>query len=178
MAFVSIPGQAHRNHRAQEMRHTRMAAHSHSHGKATEEIPSMLREAGLKVTKPRVALLQIMMRDHGPFTAEEMHERLSKPKNAAHCDLVTIYRCLSKFESLGLVTRCDFGDGTVRYEILHKGHHHHHIICRVCKKVEPLPECPVDDRSFRFPKMGYKEVIHRLEFFGVCPSCHAQETSM
>jgi Fur family ferric uptake transcriptional regulator len=146
----------------------------HTHHDA--DAPAILRDAGLKVTKPRRALLEIMIRDHGPFTAEELHERFSRSKTSGPCDLVTIYRCLSKFEHLGLITRCDFGDGSIRYEIKSVGHaHHHHIICQICRKAEPLPDCPIDDRTIDLPKLGYQEVHHRLEFFGVCPACYKQK---
>lgn len=133
----------------------------------------MLQDAGLKITAPRQAVMEILVDRHGPFTAEELHQIISRTEDISNCDLVTIYRCLGKFESLGLIARCDFGDGSVRYELRRDDHHHHHIICRICKRVEPLSVCPVDDKSIRMPKMGFRDVTHRLEFFGVCPDCHA-----
>lgn len=151
-----------------------MPPKAHKHDHAGIDPITLLRGAGLKVTKPRLAMLDIMIREHGPFTTDELHERVSKPRAAGPCDLVTIYRCLAKFESLGLISRCDFGDGPIRYELRLKDHHHHHIICRMCKRVEPLPHCPVEDKAIRMPKMGFKDVSHQLEFFGVCPDCHAR----
>jgi Fur family ferric uptake transcriptional regulator len=135
----------------------------------------MLRASGLKVTKPRLALLEILTEEHGPFTTEELHARIPTSHAAAPCDLVTIYRCLAKFEALGLISRCDFGDGLIRYELRSKIHHHH-IICRICRRAEPLPQCPVEDQSIRKLKLGFRDVFHRLEFFGVCPECHAHST--
>jgi Fur family ferric uptake transcriptional regulator len=145
---------------------------SHRHEHAKPDASTLIRGAGLKVTKPRIAILEVLIKDHGPFAAEEIFSKLSTPKNAISCDVVTIYRCLTKFESLGLISRCDFGDGSIRYELRSKDHHHHHIICRICKRVEPLNKCPVEDRAIQMPKMGFKDVSHRLEFFGVCPECH------
>jgi Fur family ferric uptake transcriptional regulator len=144
----------------------------HRHEPSQVDSTELLRANGLKITKARVAILDLLAREHGPFTTEEVFARLSKSKTNGHCDVVTIYRCLAKFESLGLINRCDFGDGSVRYELRTRDHHHHHIICRKCKRVEALPDCPVEDRSIKLPKMGFKEVSHRLEFFGVCPECH------
>jgi len=154
-----------------------MASKTHAHRHRPQEVDSadLLRDAGLKITKPRLAILDVLIREHGPFTAEELFARLSQPRGGSPCNVVTIYRCLAKFESLGLINRCDFGDGSIRYELRARDHHHHHIICRSCKKVESLPKCPVEDRSIQIPKMGFKDVSHRLEFFGVCPDC--QESS-
>jgi len=150
-----------------------MASKTHAHSQPTTvNVEALIREVGLKVTKPRVAILEILAGEHGPFTTEEIHKKVSRVRTAGPCDLVTIYRCLAKFENLGLINRCDFGDGSIRYELRAKEHHHHHIICRLCKRVEPLPHCPVEDRTIRVPKMGFRDVSHRLEFFGVCPDCH------
>jgi Fur family ferric uptake transcriptional regulator len=151
------------------MKHSH-ATHSHHHAKSDPE--GLLRQAGLKITRPRVAILKVLTGEHGPFTTDDVAGVL---KRSAHedsaVDLVTIYRCLAKFESAGLVNRCDFGDGAVRFEIRHAGHHHHHIICKHCRRVEVLEACPVEDRSIRMPKTKYVDVSHRLEFFGICPDC-------
>jgi len=150
---------------------TKHHAHSHKHEKVDAE--DALRNAGLKVTKPRLAILDLLASEHGPFTPDEIHVRVTQSKAAGACDLVTIYRCLAKFEGLSLINRCDFGDGTVRYELGGKDHHHHHIICRICKRVDSLPDCPVEDKSIKMPKTGFRNVSHRLEFFGICPDCYA-----
>jgi Fur family ferric uptake transcriptional regulator len=146
-------------------------AHHHVHDSHSTDKSALLRKAGLKVTKARLAILDLLAREHGPFTIDEMREHLSRRKSFGRCDLVTIYRCISKFESLGMISRCDFGDGVLRYELVHGDHHHHHIICRSCKKIEALPRCPVEDKAFKVPKTGFRDVSHRLEFFGICPDC-------
>jgi len=145
-------------------------SHAHNHSQADLNAADLLRVAKLKVTQPRLAILDVMISEHGPFTTDELHAKLSSPRSNSPCDVVTIYRCLAKFENLGLINRCDFGDGSVRYELRNKDHHHH-IICRQCKRVEPLAKCPVEDRVIQMPNLGFKDVSHRLEFFGVCPEC-------
>jgi len=143
----------------------------HSQNHVNLDGPSLLRNAGLKLTKPRLAILNLMLSEHGPYTAEEWHARLGSPSRDQHCDVVTMYRCLAKFESEGLISRCDFGDGLIRYELRSKDHHHHHIICRQCRRVESLPECQFDNASLKLPTLGFKDISHRLEFFGLCPDC-------
>lgn len=87
-------------------------------------------------------------------------------------DLVTIYRILKKFEEFELVTRLEFGDGVARFELtLESGHHHHHVICRSCQKVEALHICDLDLHILAVEKMGYKQVNHRLDFFALCANC-------
>jgi Fur family ferric uptake transcriptional regulator len=135
-----------------------------------------MREAGQRITGARRSILRMLIDEHGPFGAEEVHRRLPE----GECDLVTVYRTLTAMEELGLVRRCDFGDGTYRYEFNHAGHHHHHVICRVCRKVRVIDVCVVDALERIAQEMGYTDVTHTLELFGVCPECQvlARESSL
>jgi Fe2+ or Zn2+ uptake regulation protein len=112
-------------------------------------------------------LLTILIAEHGPFTAEELHQRMEK----GMCDLVTVYRCLTTMEELNIVRRCDFGDGAYRYEFNTGEHHHHHVICRSCHSVETLDVCVADSLERIARQMGYANVTHTLELFGVCADC-------
>jgi Fur family ferric uptake transcriptional regulator len=126
-----------------------------------------LRAHGQRLTKPRQAMLEVLTREHGPFSAEELHQRLK----SGMCDLVTVYRCLAAMEEINLVRRCDFGDGSYRYEFDTGEHHHHHVICRGCRKVETLDFCVADSLERIVRQMGYANVGHTLEIFGICPKC-------
>lgn len=139
----------------------------HSHSDLYEKALERLRKARLKITSPRQHILHLLTHEHGPFTMEELHQRLAV--NA--CDLVTVYRCLATLEEVGLVRRCDFGDGSCRYEFDDGEHHHHHLICRHCKKVETLDICLVEGLERDVQTRGYTQVSHTLEFFGICPTC-------
>ena len=142
----------------------------HEHTNHDAELTAALdrmRDAGQRITGARRAILAILIGEHGPFGAEEVHRRLPD----GECDLVTVYRTLTSMEELGLVRRCDFGDGTYRYEFNHAGHHHHHVVCRVCRKVQVIDVCVVDALERIARDMGYADVTHTLELFGVCPTC-------
>jgi Fe2+ or Zn2+ uptake regulation protein len=130
-----------------------------------------LRQHGSRVTGPRRAILGILTAEHGPFTAEELHARIAK----GGCDLVTVYRSLAAMEELNLVRRCDFGDGSYRYEINTGEHHHHHIVCRVCHGAETLDLCVADGLERMARQMGYANVTHALEIFGICPGCQKRK---
>lgn len=127
-----------------------------------------LKQAGLKVTQPRVAILSVLRDEHGPFTVEELKARIPTKT----CDLVTLYRSLPALEKAGLVRRCDFGDGPVRYEYQGEdGHHHHHVICRKCKKVTSLDHCLIENLEKGLQKQGFSDITHSLEFFAICEEC-------
>lgn len=143
--------------------------HSHAHNpeESLKAAIETLKEAGHKNTRIRKALLEVLLKEHGPFSAEDLQQKVN-----VECDLATVYRNLTLLESLRLVGPCDFGDGTTRYEWVGEDHeHHHHIICRNCHKVEQLEYCVVKDLEKLVQKRGYRDVSHRLEFYGQCDDC-------
>ena len=135
-----------------------------------DEAAAILVAKHLKQTGPRMGLLRILLDEHGPFTIEELHVKLRKARLDT-ADLATIYRTMTRFEERGMVVRCDFGDGAVRYELASQDHHHHHIICQKCHKVTPLGLCHVDLHALLPEGHGYQKVTHKLEFFGICSAC-------
>ena len=131
-----------------------------------------LQDLGLRLTKPREAMIHAILDLHRPFTTDELHTHLKQLKPSDKTDLATVYRSLSKFYEAGLLTSCHFGDGLLRYELTSSdGSHHHHIICTKCQKIEPLKTCLVQVQEKSLKKMGYKNLSHKLEFFGVCKTC-------
>lgn len=142
--------------------------HQHAHSPTLEQVLGELKKAQLKLTTPRKAILQALVNEHGPFTAEEVLKKISRRV----CDQATVYRTLASLEEVGIITRCEFGDGSARYEIAGEtGHHHHHLICKKCKRVEIVDDCEVEGLDKVAQKRGFSDVSHVLEFFGLCPDC-------
>ena len=129
------------------------------------EAIDILKKHKLRLTTPRKKLLTILATEHGPFSIEDLHEKMP------HCDLVTVYRNLASLEKTGIVVRCDFSDGVRRYEFSHQEHHHHHVICKVCKKVEELSICFAAKVEKTLSRKGYKNITHSFEIFATCPGC-------
>ena len=103
-----------------------------------------LRKVGLKVTLPRVKILQILeSTDEGPqhMSAEDVYRALLAA--GEDVGLATVYRVLTQFESAGLVTRHNFEAGHSVFE-LSKGEHHDHMVCvntgEVVEFTDPLIE--------------------------------------
>jgi len=140
--------------------------HCHKHTNI-DLVLEQVKKAKLRLTEPRRAILSALVDNHGPFSAEEIHRLFCKKV----CDLVTIYRCLSSLTAAGIIRRCEFGDGTARYEISGKEGHHHHVICRKCKKIEILDDCELENIDRVATRRGFVDITHSLEFFGICPSC-------
>ncbi len=125
----------------------------------------------VKVTAPRTFILDLIIHYGSPFSADDLVKKALKSKGP-ELDRVTVYRTLATFAEIGVIIRCDFGDGIIRFELASvDGNHHHHVICTSCKKIEPLNFCVIEGQGQIIERMGYKNLSHRLEFFGVCPSC-------
>lgn len=135
-----------------------------------EMLNERVRKAGMKVTQQRTQVLSVLLNNTSPLTVDEIFKQLAPESDSA--DLVTIYRILKKFEDSLLVNRLEFGDGISRFELtLESGHHHHHVICRSCQKVETLHLCDLDKQIKAVEALGYGQLSHRLDFFGLCKNC-------
>ena len=159
---------------AQKKKPPHQHSHDCEHGHSLEQAFEQLKAAGLKRTKAREAILAHLVRHHGPFSAKELQAALGRPKGARKyndLDTVTTYRCLASFEEAGLVRRCDFGDGTARFELRGGDHHHHHVICTSCRRIEKLADCELGALEARVKALGYENVRHVLEFSGLCRAC-------
>jgi len=125
---------------------------------------------GRRVTRPRKAILAVLERTRHPISVSEIHTSLKRGKTSV--DLVTVYRTLSVFKQLGMVSRVEFQEGQFRYELCQGREHHHHIRCRGCGYIADLMLCPLKkimtlvERETRFLVED-----HSLEFIGWCPQC-------
>jgi Fur family transcriptional regulator, ferric uptake regulator len=126
-----------------------------------------LKSAGLRITQPRIAILEVLIQRDSPATIEQIHQNLASES----CDLVTVYRCLGAFEELGLVRRCFFHNGTSLYEINLNDSHHYHVVCRSCGRVERIDVSLTDAVENMLRERGYDQISHMVEFFGVCAEC-------
>ena len=150
-----------------------MKTRPHSHSRKRQELSALtgrLRQQARKITGPRAAILEILRQHPHPFTNREIFAALPK----GQCDLATIYRAMHLLEEMGMVKRFDFGDGTARFELVGEGDdgHHHHLVCMRCAEVVEIEECFSSAIEKRIAAAnGFKNVTHKLEFFGICPEC-------
>lgn len=128
---------------------------------------SDLRKAGLKVTLPRMKILEILeTSETRHMSAEDVYKVLLEGNE--EIGLATVYRVLTQFEAAGLVTRHHFEGGHSVFE-MNEGHHHDHIVCNQCGKVveffdETIERC--QDKVAK--KSGFNIRDHSLIIYGDC----------
>jgi Fur family ferric uptake transcriptional regulator len=126
-----------------------------------------LRKAGLKVTLPRLKILEILENSATRhMSAEEIYRKLLD--SSEDIGLATVYRVLTQFESAGLVSRHHFEDGMAVFEINH-GTHHDHIVCVDCGSVEEFVDTEIEARQDAIAKrLGFTIREHSLVLYGRC----------
>ena len=129
-----------------------------------------LKKAGLKVTLPRLKILNILessARKH--MSAEEIYKIFIE--RGDEIGIATVYRVLTQFESSGIVSRHRFdGDSSV-FELC-AGPHHDHLVCVKCNKVVEFVDEVVEQRQRELAKRnGFEITDHSLTIYGLCPDC-------
>ena len=134
-----------------------------------------LRNAGLKVTTPRLKILGLLESAREKhLTAEAIHRQLID--SGEEIGLATVYRALTQFEAAGLITRHHFEGGIAVFE-LERGPHHDHIVCVHCGRVEEFYDKVIEDRQREVAKkLGFTLCDHAMTLYGECnsPECPGQ----
>ncbi len=126
---------------------------------------SDLKNAGLKVTLPRVKILQLLEESSlRHMKAEDVFKRLLD--SGEDIGLATVYRVLTQFESAGLVTRHHFEGGHAVFE-LNDGEHHDHLVDMKSGKVVEFYDEIIEQRQKEIAKEhGFKILEHTMVLYG------------
>jgi Fur family ferric uptake transcriptional regulator len=129
-----------------------------------------LRQAGYRLTQPRLAVLQVLHENEAGLDPQEVHR-----KGKALCPtlgLVTVYRTLDLLVELGLVRRVHSEQRC--HSFASAAHDRHYLICQGCHRVIEFPcnglESLIEGVRQR---TGYAITGHLVELSGLCPTCQA-----
>lgn len=135
-----------------------------------EDLATMLKESGLRVTGHRIAVLEAVAKVRQPVTVYELVEDLRKKENI---DQATVYRNLSSLHEAGLLRRLDFNHGHAHYE-LETGRASYNLVCSNCETIEKIEGISMDDMAKKMIKKSKKfkqTTAHSMEIYGLCKSC-------
>ncbi len=136
-----------------------------------EKAVDKLKGTGVRMTPQRYAILAFLLDTNCHPSADEIYKALGD--RFPNMSVATIYNNLKLFKEAGLVRELTFGDNASRFDA--QLHDHYHITCTVCGTIE----------DFEYPKLvevertaanltGYVPATHRMEVYGVCPSCQGR----
>jgi len=125
-----------------------------------------LRNAGLKVTLPRLSILAILEHaEQHHLSAEAVYKALLS--QGSDIGLATVYRVLTQFEAAGLVTRHHFDSGQAVFE-LDTGDNHDHIVCIRSGKVSEFKDERIEQRLAEIAEaLGYELTEHKIILYGI-----------
>jgi Fur family ferric uptake transcriptional regulator len=126
-----------------------------------------IRNAGLKVTLPRLKILEVLEgAGSRHMSAEDVYRELLG--RGEEIGLATVYRVLTQFEGAGLVARHHFEGGQSVFE-LNRGEHHDHIVCVQCGRVEEFFDETIEKRQRSIARdRGFAINDHSLIIYGDC----------
>ena len=131
-----------------------------------------LKQAGLKVTLPRMKILNILQQPPSAhLSAEAIFQALGD--SGEEIGLATVYRVLTQFEASGLVKRYHFESGQSVFEI-NRGAHHDHMLCLDCGRIEEFCDEEIERRQrIIAQRLGFELAEHSLVLYGRCnrPDC-------
>ena len=126
-----------------------------------------IRKAGLKVTLPRVKILEILESSEDKhMTAEDVYKSLLE--RGEEIGLATVYRVLTQFVNAGLAEKHHFEGGQAIFE-LDCGSHHDHIVCVQCGRVEEFVDDTIEQCQHDIARKHNFEITdHSLIIYGDC----------
>ena len=125
---------------------------------------SDLKKAGLKVTLPRLMILELLEdKKEMHLSAEDIYKKLLEA--GEDVGLATVYRVLTQFEQAGIVVKNNFEEGRAVYE-LHQDQHHDHMVCVETGKIIEFHDEIIEQRQSDVAKdLGYDIVDHSMVLY-------------
>lgn len=136
-----------------------------------------LRRAGLKVTLPRIKILELLENaQHHHMSAEDVYKSLIE--QGEDVGLATVYRVLTQFEQVGIVQRHNFENNLSVFEIA-RDEHHDHLVCDQCGKIVEFYDKDIEKLQEKVAdEFGFQLSGHSLILYGVCneETCRSNAT--
>ncbi|PCJ31930.1 MAG: ferric iron uptake transcriptional regulator [Gammaproteobacteria bacterium] len=131
-----------------------------------------LRKVGLKVTLPRIKILDILENsEQRHMSAEDVYKALLEMGN--EIGLATVYRVLTQFEGAGLISRLTIDGGHAVFELA-DGNHHDHLLCVRCNRIAEFMDDVIEQRQRAIAvEKGFKMTDHSLYIYGICSECQS-----
>jgi Fur family ferric uptake transcriptional regulator len=106
----------------------------------------------------------------GAFSAEALLEDLRRSNSGI--GRATVYRAIEKLVQVKVLDHVDFSDGERCYRLCESERHHHHLTCRICRRVVELdlciPQAKIDAIGRR---EGFTIEDHEISLYGLCDAC-------
>jgi Fur family ferric uptake transcriptional regulator len=129
-----------------------------------------LKSAGLKVTLPRLKILEVLEKSQNHhLSAEDIYRALIEQHEEV--GVATIYRVLTQFEESGIVNKLNFENNLSVYELSNVDHHDH-LVCVKCNEIVEFQDDVIESHQLQIAKQyGFQLTDHSLYLYGLCRRC-------
>ena len=115
-------------------------------------------------------MLEVFLQTEKHVTVDELVDLLSE--NGWDLDPQFVRETLKLLCRFGFANRSQFDNGQVRYEHLHLGQHHDHMICTKCRKIFEFEEDQLEKLQIQIAAAhGFHMLQHKMEIYGICSNC-------
>lgn len=133
-----------------------------------------LRSKGLRATRPRLLVMDLLKSVEGHYSADEIVDMLAT--RGTPIPRASVYNVVGALVDCGLLTMISVGPGSARYESREVWHHH--FVCKVCGRIDDVP-CLVGDK----PCLGTEDIAGTIEeaqitFRGTCTDCQGMASGV
>lgn len=136
-----------------------------------ESFKKILKESGLKYTRQREIVLNILYHSDTHFTPESLYMEIKRKEPNLNVGIATVYRTLNLLEDSQMVTSLSFGAAGKKFELANKPHHDH-LICKNCGKIVEFENSIVErQQAFIAKEHKFKLTGHLMQLYGICETC-------
>lgn len=136
-----------------------------------ESFKKILKESGLKYTRQREIVLNILYHSDMHFTPESLYMEIKRKEPNLNVGIATVYRTLNLLEDSQMVTSLSFGAAGKKFELANKPHHDH-LICKNCGKIVEFENSIVERQQALIAKEHkFKLTGHLMQLYGICETC-------
>lgn len=136
----------------------------------SEELTKSLKKLSLKVTPKRIAIIEILMKEPGYLSPEEIWRKMKRQFN--RIGLPTVYRNLEELADGNVISKITHPNRQLYYFFCGNNEHHHHFVCLSCRNVDDINFCAIHElRKEVKKKLNAQVVSHILQVNGLCKEC-------
>ena len=144
------------------------------HAEIVQRFEAWLKTRSLKLPRPRRRSLDRAFATHAHFSAEGLHAWLAAEEGEG-VSRATVYRTLSLLSEAGFLQALDAERGVLVYEHVLGHHHHDHMLCVSCGRIEEFHDERIEELQLEAcRRKGWRLVSHDLRLRGLCRRCIAR----
>lgn len=142
-----------------------------------QQVREEARKRGVRWTNQRQIIVETFVSTDDHMTADDLHRRVRTLD--ASVSAATVYRTINLLVEIGVAHKRHFSSGSASFESALTKTHHDHLVCMSCGIITEFVHEPLETMQDQISKIhGFQLLHHRVELYGICPSCAARGASV